>query len=116
MRIELQGKSLHIELTRQAARALAARQTPLTAEMELYFSCLIRKRVRFVERSSENAVAAGEKLRVCFRPVMTAHCGKEHGGDEPPLTDFPISNPAAFVPAWLRIDHRDGRWQGAFGF
>lgn len=116
MHITLQDRPVRIELTAAAERALAARATPLTAEMELYFSCLIRKQVRFRESPVPDAVRAGVQLYVCFHPVMTERCGVDYEGDEPPLTDFPIARPEAFVPAWLRIDYHGGRWQGEFGF
>lgn len=49
--IEINGRTVAIELSRAAIKALAQRSTPLLAEMELYFSCLIRKVVRFHEHS-----------------------------------------------------------------
>ncbi len=45
MQINFQRKTLELTLTPEAIRALKQRQTPLLAEMELYFSCLIRKAV-----------------------------------------------------------------------
>jgi hypothetical protein len=73
--------------------------------------------VRFRDAVAEPAgIKAGERLRVSFRPVMTSVCGKDYEGDEPPLTDFPIVKPHAYVPHWLRIDYRHGQWQGEFGY
>ena len=122
--IEIDGRSVAIELSKSALKALAKRSTPLLAEMELYFSCLIRKKVRFRDAvaepdSDENTasqVTFNEHLQICFRPVMTRVCGKDYEGDEPPLTDFPIVNARAYVPRWLRIDFRKKQWQGEFGF
>jgi hypothetical protein len=114
------GKPLGIEMSARAAEEIARRKTPLLAEMELYFSCLVRKRVRFYEdadRRPQDSVRVDERLMVRFRPVMTQSCSVgEVEGDEPPVTDFPIVNPAAFVPHWLRLDYRDGQWQGEFGY
>lgn len=115
--ITIHGKALQVRWTYAAARALAKRSTPLLAEMELYFSCLIRKRVRFKEPTpADGAVAVNEHLSVSFRPVMTQHCGLDFEGDEPPLTDFPIARPDAFVPRWLRIDYQNGQWSGEYGY
>ena len=126
--IEINGRTVAIELSKAAIKALAQRSTPLLAEMELYFSCLIRKKVRFRDASDisqgtdENAatnattVTLSGHLQVCFRPVMTRVCGKDYEGDEPPLTDFPIVNAPAYVPRWLHIDYRKNQWQGEFGF
>jgi hypothetical protein len=115
--IELMGRDVSVSLSDKANQELAKRSAPLFAEMELYFSCLIRKKVRFHDTSHGLAtVQVSDKLNVAFHPVMTAACGKDYEGDEPPLTDFPIHNPESFVPHWLKIDYRNNQWQGEFGF
>jgi len=114
--VELNGKPVEVRLSGPAERALADRHQPLLAEMELYFSCLIRYKVRFYEQAGSTDVAVNDKLQLRFRPVMTASCGNDYDGDEPPLTDFPIKKPAAFTPHWLHIDYRHGQWQGEFGY
>ncbi len=114
--IRIANKPIKLQLSPAAQQALAARSTPLYAEMELYFSCLIRFKVRFYDQAVHgDGVAVSDKLVVNFRPVMTQACGKDYEGDEPPLTDFPIVKSAAFVPKWLRIDFRHGQWHGEFG-
>ena len=114
--ITIASKPLKLHLSQAAQQALASRSAPLFAEMELYFSCLIRFKVRFYEQASHGeGVPVSDKLIVNFRPVMTETCGKDYEGDEPPLTDFPIVRPEAFVPKWLRIDFQHGQWQGEFG-
>lgn len=123
--IEMDGRKVDVEISKSARQALAQRSNPLLVEMELYFSCLIRKQVRFRDATDPATAPGGhgphrvmlsEQLQVCFRPVMTRACGKDYEGDEPPLTDFPIANGRAFVPRWLHIDYRKGQWQGEFGY
>ena len=114
--IEIDGRNVNVTLSQAANDALTQRDTPLLAEMELYFSCLIRKQVRFRDADNGTAFPFNERLHIGFRPVMTKVCGKDYEGDEPPLTDFPIVNPKAYVPRWLRIDYRHGQWQGEFGY
>lgn len=115
--VTVEHKPVRVRLSAAAQRALAARSQPLLVEMELYFSCLIRKRVRFRDLdAAAGTTPVNEHLHLRFHPVMTATCGVDHQGDEPPLTDFPISNVGAFVPRWLHIDCRDGDWTGQFGF
>lgn len=115
--ISVAGKPVRVTLTPAAREALWRRDTRLLAEMELYFSCLIRKQVRFREAgTNEDSIAVNERLHVRFHPVMTARCGVDYDGDEPPVTDFPITRPEAFTPAWLRIDFRNHQWLGEFGF
>lgn len=52
----LEGRSFRVTLSDAAQHALAQRATPLIAEMEFYFSCLIRLQVRFYE-TDDNASA-----------------------------------------------------------
>ena len=114
--VEIQGKQVAVSLSKSAERALSSRDETLVAEMELYFSCLIRKQVRFKENIEGNLVNVADKLAVRFRPVMTKSCGIDYEGDEPPLEDFPIEKPEAFVPNWLKIDFKKNKWIGEFGF
>lgn len=116
IKTKIQNKLVVITLTKSAEKALSNRKSTLVAEMELYFSCLIRKQVRFRENEEDNMVAAHENLAVRFRPVMTEVCAVDYEGDEPPLTDFPIQKPEAFTPKWLNIDFKKGEWLGEFGF
>ena len=114
--IQIQSKTVTVSLSNAAEKALASRQSTLVAEMELYFSCLIRKQVRFKENLDGDVINVTEKLAVRFRPVMTKVCGTDYEGDEPPLTDFPNKKPEAFIPHWLKIDFKKGEWVGEFGF
>lgn len=114
--IEFLGKSISLTVTPPAERALQQRNTPLQVEMELYFSCLIRKAVRFYEAVSDRGVPVNESLSLSFRPVMTKQCGLDFSGDEPALTDFPIKQPERYIPHWLHIDYRNRKWHGEFGY
>ncbi len=98
--------------------ALAERGTPLVVEMELYFSCLIRKRVRFLSAPHPDAfgATADDRLTVCFRPVMTRTCALSDVEGQPELEAFPIQRPEVFLPKWLALDIHRGAWSGEFSF
>ena len=65
-------RQVSVEVSRAASLELARRSAPLLVEMELYFSCLIRKKVRFHHEAAEGEfISATDKLSVSFRPVMT---------------------------------------------
>jgi hypothetical protein len=114
--LSLAGRTVTVELSAAARAALAERRAPLVAEMELYFSCLIRKRVRFPEQVHPDALCAplDPRLTVCFRPVMTRSCAVRDTDGQPELEAFPIRRPAAFVPKRLALDYRHGAWLGEF--
>ena len=115
--VSFHGRDLAVRLTRAAEKALHERQSPLKVELELFFSCLIRKRVRFPEGDGNGQgyqPAAGGRLQFRFRPVMTQQCSVT---EEPELAPFPIADPGPFVPHWVQIDYRPGvGWEGEFGF
>jgi hypothetical protein len=114
--LSLSGRTLRLRLSAAATEALRAAPRPRVVEMELYFSCLIRKRVRVLDALHPDAVCTelDEHLTVCFRPVMTRACAID--GQAPVLESFPIRRPEAFTPRWLTLDIRAGNWSGEFGF
>jgi hypothetical protein len=112
----LEGKPFRVILSRAAQRALTQRDTPLVAEMELYFSCLTRLRVRFYDGDLDaSATRVSERLAVRFRPVMSQRCDLHEVAGKPQLMDAPLARRASFVPHWLRLDFRKGEWHGEFG-
>ena len=115
MNVTLHDKTLEVRLTAAAQKALAKRDRPLVAEMELLFSCLLRKRVHFGE-SAEQSTPVSARLAVRFTPIMTRSCSVAEGGGAPPSEGFPLENPRPYVPNWLAIDYRRGKWVGDFGY
>ena len=113
--IEILGKQVLVEWSPSADKKLQELTEPLAVEMELYFSCLIRKAVRFGGDAQAGKFAlAGPKLKIGFRPVMTKACNVKDFEVEPPVEDFPIVRPEAFVPKRLTIDYKKGKWVGDF--
>lgn len=118
--VPLHGRRVAVHLSPAARRALSQRAELLTVELELFFSCLIRTRVRFPAADDAEAAEAGDapaadgRLRLRFRPVMSRHCGLEEGHQ---LTGFPLAEPGSFVPHWVRLDYHPGTgWTGEFGY
>jgi len=120
--IEMLGKQIQVEISNKAKQQLNNRKTPIFIEMELYFSCLIRKQIRVREDLRESLDAAfstqlSDNLQISFRPVMTRSCSVSScDGDEPPLSDFPIKKPESYIPKWLKLDFKKGEWCGDFGY
>jgi len=113
--IEILGKKILVEWSASADKKLQSLAEPLLVEMELYFSCLIRKAVRFGgDAQASNFISAAPGLKVGFRPVMTKACNVNDFEVAPPVEDFPIVKPEAFVPKRLTIDYKSGKWLGEF--
>jgi hypothetical protein len=112
-------KPLHVQLSGRARAALAKRGQPLTLELELFFSCLIRKRLRVVEQPATDALPLTVDetgLVVYFRPVMSQVCRVQEHPEGTPLIPFPLQRAARFSPRWLSLDYRGGQWRGEFGY
>jgi hypothetical protein len=113
--VEILGKKVLVEWSMSADKKLQELTEPLTVEMELYFSCLIRKAVRFGrDAQAVNFAFAAPRLKIGFRPVMTKSCRMSDVEGELPLEDFPIVKLEAFVPKRLTIDYKAGKWIGDF--
>lgn len=113
--VEILGKKVLVEWSASAHKQMQGLDEPLLVEMELYFSCLIRKAVRFGrDAEAGHFVQAAPRLKVGFRPVMTKVCKVSDYEGAPPVEDFPIVKPEAFVPKRLTIDYSKGRWVGEF--
>jgi hypothetical protein len=112
---EILGKKIQVEWSASADKAMHELKTPLMAEMELYFSCLIRKAVRFgAGASTRYSATITPHLTVSFRPIVTKACSISEVEDEPPVEDFQLVKPEAFVPKMLTIDFKRGQWVGEF--
>jgi len=116
--VTMLDKTINVVLSPAAVRQLETQAQTLFVEMELYFSCLIRKQVRFREQlTSDFVVSVSDKLELGFRPVMTKTCSvHDHEDAPPPLSDFPIQKPQSYIPHWLKLDFNKGKWSGEFGY
>ena len=119
--MELKGKNVRVDISESAVQALSERDTPLLVEIELYFSCLVRKQIRFTALS-EKPAPDSESARVMrglfasFRAVTTSHCRIDEVDGKPPVETMPVKKPDLFIPDWLKLDFRAGRWLGEYGF
>ena len=65
--IEILGKQVLVEWSSSADKKLQELAEPLAVEMELYFSCLIRKAVRFGrDAQAANFTTAAPRLKIGF--------------------------------------------------
>lgn len=115
--VSINNKNVLIEWTKSAARELARREAPLIVELELYFSCLVKKFVHFREDSrGKETVAASEKLRLYFRPVTSTACTfevAERLGRQPEL-ELHTAFVKKLAPKRVTLDHVNGTWRGSF--
>ena len=117
---QFMGKVTEVTLSNRAKSELEKRSDPVYLEMELYFSCLVRKRVYECSylKNSSFSTSINDTLVLSFKPVMTDVCMIIPEGEEPPpqVSTYPVVNPERFVPSWLSIDYKNNKWCGDFGY
>jgi len=112
-------RTLDIQLSPAARQALEQRGEDLVVELELLFSCLVRKRVKFPLQpptGSYPLTSPERKIAAHFHPIVRHHCRLEEIEGEQASDDLPLANPKAFMPYWLQLDFHDGIWSGEFGY
>jgi len=125
-------KAVEIQLSKSAGDAGKKLGSVLLIEMQIYFSCLLGKRLAFYSETPlkgawqlsadefavvlKDAQQLSENLYVRFNTVMTKDCPVGDYIGPPPVTDFTINNQKPYVPNWLNIDFKDGQWTGQYGW
>jgi hypothetical protein len=113
--IYLNGKSLRIELTHRADNALQLRDTPLIVEMQLYFSCVVKKRLLFHNETGLEKTVVSDKLSLAFRPVEALSCDPVEFANKYPVKRQLTSKSAIQMhPSLLQVDFKQGNWSGQF--
>jgi hypothetical protein len=113
----INGKTVRVEWTAAAEAALCEREDPLIVELELYFSCLVKKFVHVRETAGGHALAwVDDRLALTFRPVTSTTCTPqtaERLGRQP---EVDIDTPATrkIAPKRVLLDFRGGAWNGMF--
>lgn len=113
----LQGKRVDVSWTSRAEKALVSRREPLLIEMQLYFSCVIKKRVVFHNSTDFETVAVNDKIKVGYRAVQSAVCDPETFARDYPQ-DRKLDSKAAMKmqPSKLNIDFKQGQWLGEISY
>lgn len=115
--LSLNGKNVSVHLTAAAVRELDLRTSPLVVELELYFSCLVKKAVRFPEQPcGGGAMATADKLHVYFRPVVSTACTIDEAQRLGRQPETEIDSPALrrIAPRQVFLDHAAGQWRGSY--
>lgn len=115
--VVINGRQVLVEWSKAAARELAKRSQPLVVELELYFSCLVKKFVHFHEQTPQRAtVAVSDKLAVFFRPVTSTACSFEVAdrlGRQPEI-ELDTPNVHKIAPKRVKLDFVRGNWLGEY--
>ena len=111
------NRNLRVEWTDRANRVLQTRPQPLIIEMQLYFSCVVKKRVLFHDNSNLDVTDVNNSMKIAFRSIQSAACDPEEFAKNYPVgrvLDSPVVT--KMIPSRLSIDFHQGQWQGEFGY
>ena len=126
------SKDIDVQLSAAAQKQSQHLPSTLVIEIQIYFSCLLGKRLAFYSNEKiENTYPLDEdtfaeiladsqtitdNIKLRFNTVMTKVCSVSDQVGPPPVTDFKIANQKPYVPAWLTIDYKNGIWSGKYGW
>ena len=113
--IDYEGKQLSVYWTSRADTALRKRSQPLTAEMQIYFTCVVQKRVIFHEQTSLAIYPINDLLNISLRSVQADSCDPvEFAKHHPVAHELTSAAAKKLRPCKLEIDFKDDQWKGEF--
>lgn len=100
---------MEVRWTGRAEQALSQHSKPLVVEMQVYFTCVVKKRVLFYEQDKPQGTPVDERLNILFNVVESNSCDPVEFANNFPVKQV-FSSPAAnkMKPSALEIDYRNG--------
>lgn len=118
--ISINARPIRVEWTQRAQYELDHRSLPLVVELEVYFSCMVKMNIHFLDAPKNNnlTTAISDKLLMYFRPVTSTDCSLEHGTKLGRQPEIELHNKAVagMVPKHVFIDFKDKKWVGGFDY
>ncbi len=111
----LNQREVEVRWTNRAECELQQQQQPLIVELQLYFSCIVKKRVLFHQSVAFDTTRVNDQLKLFFRPIAAAACDPwEFATHYPAGQNLSTGTAARMVPGRVEIDYRQGHWEGQF--
>ena len=115
--IDIRGKKMAIMYSKRAEKALQQRTHPLIAELQLYFTCVVQKRVNFHEQTKLKTITANSNLKIAYHTVQSNACDPVEFAEKHPVKKELNSKGAnSMRPSLFKIDFKNGEWTGDFSF
>ena len=115
--IDIRGKKMAIMYSRRAEKALQQRSNPLIAELQLYFTCVVQKRVNFHDQTDLETISANPHLKIAYHTVQSNACDPVEFAEKHPVKKELKSKGAQTMrPSLFQIDYKNGEWVGEFSF
>jgi hypothetical protein len=115
--VAINQRNVEVRWTDRAEQALQLGQQPLIVELQLYFSCVVKKRVVFHQRAAFSTTVVSNRLEIAFQPVASAACGpREFAASFPAGKNLSQGMAARMVPRIVELDYQRGNWEGQFRY
>jgi len=113
--IDIRGKKMSIMYSKRAEKALQQRSQPLIAELQLYFTCVVQKRVNFHDETKLETIIANPQLEIAYNTVQSNACEPVEFAAKHPVKKELKSNAAKSMrPSLFKIDYKNNQWIGEF--
>ena len=113
--VELNRRPLLLCWTQRAQRQFEQSEQSLVVEMQLYFSCVVKKRVLFHHHRDIDSSQLNQRFGVSFSAVSSAACDPvEFAKNYPQGKDLSAGLTSNMSPKRVEIDFCRGRWEGQF--
>lgn len=112
---DIRGKKMTILFSRRAKKALDRRKASLIAELQLYFTCVVQKRVIFHEQTDLETHKTNSNLEIAFHTVQSNACDPVEFAEKHPVKKELHSKGAKSMrPSLLKVDYKNNQWIGNF--
>ena len=109
----LSENPLNIYITQRAKKQLKQSSEKLYVEMQLLYSCLLKKRTVFHSGTEYSFEPVNDQINICYRAVLAQRCDPEEFARHYP--EKQTFDPTSF-PQALFLDFKNSAWQGYFEF
>ncbi|VAW70931.1 hypothetical protein MNBD_GAMMA09-3922 [hydrothermal vent metagenome] len=104
-----------IKYTERARKALQSRNTPLIIEMQIYFSCVVQKRVLFHDAYKYDAIPVNDMFSIAIRTVESQSCDPDYyANNHPEKREMDSSSAKKMTAKELIFDFKNKTWIGSF--
>ena len=111
-------REVAVRWTARAERQLQRLEQGLVVELQLYFSCVVKKRILFHREPADfDHTPVNNRLGLVFQPIASAVCDpREFAANYPQGRNLSAGRAGRMVPRTVELDFRQGNWEGQFYF
>lgn len=114
--VRINQREVELGWSERAEAEMQRSDRTLIVELQLYFSCVVKKRVLFHRQPVDfETVRVNNRLQLAFRPIASAICDPREFAESYPV-GRELTAAARMVPRRVQIDYRQGHWEGHFQY